>query len=321
MDFQIKGDKVTKIFPRYKRRFLFLPKKEQFKVLDSVSLGVMPEETVGILGANGAGKSTLLKIFSGLLQPTSGKVTIHNQPITAKMEKIIGFMQSTPMIYRRLTGFDNLKYFARLYKVKNSDKRIRELTDFLEITDWLGEYVERYSTGMVVRLDIARALVHDPQVLILDEPFLNLDLRMAAKVKEKIKDLNKTVIISTHAIEDAEILCDRIALLHKGKLVKIDTPHNFKKIIRENIRYIFWVEKFTLDDYRNIRKEHYVKDLQFVQEAGVSAYRLKLTIKSREFFPRIIAKLTPLRIIKISEEEMSLREVISKVLANEHNSR
>ena len=128
-----------------------------------------------------------------------------------------------------MTGYDNLKYYARLYNVNNYDKKIKELCSFLGIKKWLNDYVEHYSSGMKSKLALARALIHDPDILLLDEPTLGLDPNISLEVREKIKKLGKTIVLTTHYLEEAEQLSDKIVILNKGKLV-IDKPiKEFKK--------------------------------------------------------------------------------------------
>jgi ABC-type multidrug transport system ATPase subunit len=234
----IQINNLTKIFKVKKKGHgvvgnLFFPRYEIFKAVDDVSFNINKGEILGLLGPNGAGKTTIINILSGLLQPTSGSALINGKTAEKQQEKI-GLVLGPTMIYNRITGYDNLNYYARLYGVKDIDSRIDELCKQLSIKSWLDEYVEHYSTGMKVKLTLARALVHDPEILILDEPTLGLDVRISNEIRKKLPTLNKTILLTTHYIEEAKMLSDRIIILKKGKIAKtIEDPKN------TNIKEVF----------------------------------------------------------------------------------
>lgn len=222
---------VTKVYHYYEARrsiasFLF-PKREKVVALDGVSLDIREGEIYGLLGPNGAGKTTLIKMICGLLKVTSGEIRINGNGVFGA-QKDIGLLLGDSMIYNLMTGRDNLEYVACLYKVSDCESRIKELTDFLEIGEWLDQYVSEYSLGMKVKLCLARALVHDPPILLLDEPTLGLDPRFAMQMRNKIRELRKTVILTTHYMEEAEFLSDRIGILHRGRFIAEGTPEELK---------------------------------------------------------------------------------------------
>ncbi|MBU4274302.1 ABC transporter ATP-binding protein [Patescibacteria group bacterium] len=227
---QIKNLTKTYLIKKRDRGFSFGRPKRFFNALDDINLEIKEGEVFGLLGPNGAGKTTLIKIISGLLQPTSGWVKIDNKPVEEVRGKI-GLMLGYTMIYYRITGYDNLEYFARLYNVKNFKSRIKELAEFLGLENWLDEYVEHYSTGMKSKLALARALIHNPDILLLDEPTLGLDPHIAIDVRKKIKQMKKTIILTTHYMEEADQLSDRIGFLNQGKLIKVGTPQDLKQIM------------------------------------------------------------------------------------------
>lgn len=213
---------VSKIYYRRvtqksKLKSLFFPKQETFQALSNIDLKITQGETFVLLGPNGAGKTTLIKILCGLLLPTSGDVLIRNRPVVESQQEI-GLMLGFSMIYYRLTGYDNLKYFAKLYRIKNYRERIEELAEILDLGSWLDEYVEHYSTGMKSKLALARALIHNPRVVILDEPTAGLDPVMAREIRARIKSMDKTIFLTTHNMIEAEALASRIAFLNRGKI-------------------------------------------------------------------------------------------------------
>lgn len=222
---------VTKAYQYYgPRRSLgsfFFPKYERVIAVRHVNLEIKKGEIYGLLGPNGAGKTTLIKMICGLLKPTSGAIRVNNHEVFGAQREI-GLMLGDSMVYHLMTGRDNLDYTARLYAVPDPRRRIREVAQFLEMGNWLDRYVSEYSLGMKVKISLARALIHDPPILLLDEPTLGLDPHFALHMRDKIKALNKTIILTTHYMEEAEFLSDRIGILHRGRLVAEGTAEELK---------------------------------------------------------------------------------------------
>lgn len=196
---------------------LFSSGFETLHALRDASFEVKPGETVGIVGPNGAGKTTLIKLLVGLIQPTSGRILVAGKPPSEQRQQI-GIAIGTTMMLHRMTAYDNLEYYGRLYGVSAFDERIWELSDWLGLRPWMDEFVEHYSEGMKARLGLARALIHDPAVLILDEPTANLDVVVSNEIHRIIRDLRKTMILTTHNVEEACLLSDRIILLEGGRI-------------------------------------------------------------------------------------------------------
>lgn len=226
---------VEKLIRVYKQ------KDKELKAIDDVSFSIRKGEVFGLLGPNGAGKSTIIKILTTLLSPTSGSAKVLGFDTFKKEEKIrprINFVYGGERsLYWRLTARENLNYFADLYKVKNNKDREDYLNYLLDLVGLKGrenEKVETYSKGMKQRLQIARGLVNKPEVLFLDEPTIGLDPISALELRKIIKNLaNKgtTIFFTTHYMEEADDVCDRIAIINKGKIRIMDTPDNLKKTI------------------------------------------------------------------------------------------
>jgi ABC-2 type transport system ATP-binding protein len=215
-------------------------KKEKVKVsaLNGISFQVEKGEIFGLLGPNGAGKTTTIKILTTLLAPTSGESKVLNRNTFGEeneIRKYINFIFGGELgVYRRLTGRDNLVYFSNLYKVDKNvrSKRIDELLELVGLSDKADLKVETYSKGMIQRLQIARSLINDPDIIFLDEPTIGLDPIGARELREIIKKLSqrgKTILLTTHYMYEADELCDRIAIINKGKIIALDTPENLKK--------------------------------------------------------------------------------------------
>ncbi len=208
---------------------LLFPKHKTILAVNGVDLEVFEGEILGLLGPNGAGKTTLIKLITGILEPTDGTIQVNGR--SPEQEKLnIGLMLGYEMIYYRLTGYDNLKYFGRIYGVKNLEERIDELNKMLGLNEALFDFVENYSIGMKSKLALSRCLIHDPKILILDEPTLGLDPNISEKMRQEIKKMNKTILLTTHYLEEAQELCDRIALMDKGKIIAVESKENFQKV-------------------------------------------------------------------------------------------
>ena len=200
-----------------------------FTAVDNISLSIPEGEFFGFLGPNGAGKTTTIKMMTGLFAPTSGQITINNfdvvqQPLDAK--RCISYIPDQPFLYDKLTGREFLYFIGGLYKMEKKAiaRSIEELIDHLEIGDWVDKRTEDYSQGMKQRVTIAAAFVHEPKVLIIDEPMIGLDPRSAKIVRETLRrkvNGGVSIFMSTHSLPIAEELCDRIGFIKDARLVFI----------------------------------------------------------------------------------------------------
>jgi len=201
-------------------------KKGEIRGADAVSFKVEPGRIYGLLGANGAGKTTTLRLLATLLTPTSGTASVAGFDIAAEPDKVrahVGFLATSTALYARLTAREMIAYFGRLNGLGGPDlrRRIRALADELDMHDFLDRRCDKLSTGMKQRTSIARMLVHDPQVMIFDEPTLGLDViasRAIVQFVRQCRERRKTVIYSTHVMSEAEKLCDVIGIIHGGKM-------------------------------------------------------------------------------------------------------
>ncbi|MDD5111551.1 MAG: ATP-binding cassette domain-containing protein [Candidatus Altiarchaeota archaeon] len=206
--------------------------------VDGLSIQVKEGEVFGILGPNGAGKTTTLSMLCTILKPTSGTATVNGFDIIDRphdVRRSIGIVFQDPSLDNRLTGSDNLHIHAALYGVDDriAEERIEKLVKLVGLEDRINHLVKTYSGGMRRRLEIARGLVHTPRVLFLDEPTLGLDPQTRSKVWEYIDSVRKseriTVVLTTHYMEEAESLCDRVAIVDNGRIAALDSPHELTK--------------------------------------------------------------------------------------------
>lgn len=205
--------------------------------VNNVNLIVPKGEIFGFIGPNGAGKTTTINMLGGILAPTSGTVAIcginmEDHPEKAKSK--IGFIPDRPYLYEKLTGMEFLRFTADLYGVDEDAflRKAREKLEMFSLTDWSDELIESYSHGMKQRLVMAAALLHDPEVIIVDEPMVGLDPVAINLVKNLFQRLAKqgvTVFMSTHTLKVAEDVCDRIGIIHKGSLIALGTTEDLKR--------------------------------------------------------------------------------------------
>ena len=216
--------------------------KKDRKVIDNLDLTINNGEIFGFLGPNGAGKTTTIKMITGILDITEGDILIDNKSIkkeSIEAKKRLGIVLDNPNIYLKLKGIDYLNFIADIYEISKEEriKKIDELTRKFEIENVLDNKIESYSHGMRQKLLIVGALIHSPNNWILDEPMTGLDPKASYELKKIMKQYaqgNKTVFFSTHILDVAEKLCDRIAIINKGKLLFVGTHEEMKKELKEN---------------------------------------------------------------------------------------
>jgi len=199
--------------------------------VDQLNLEVSAGEIFGFLGPNGAGKTTTIRTMMGILKPTSGQILLGEYDVIKEPEKakaISGFIPDRPFIYEKLSGNEFLAFVGKLHRIENNrlETRIAELLDHLELTPWKDELVESYSHGMKQRLVVCAALIHEPRILIVDEPMVGMDPKGARTLKDLFRSLaanGTTVFLSTHSIGVAEEICHRIGIIQKGRLIACGT--------------------------------------------------------------------------------------------------
>ena len=218
-------------------------KTSALMAVDGIDFSVKDGEIFGLLGENGAGKTTTIKMLITLLAPTSGVCKVLGFDTFKEADKVrgeINFVFGGEMgVYRRLSARDNLLYFAGLYKMKGEEARRRteELLKLVELEDAADRLVETYSKGMIQRLQIARGLINNPKIIFMDEPTVGLDplgANMLRDIIRKLKAEGRTVLLTTHYMQEADELCDNIAIIHKGKIVAMDTPEQLKALHGKN---------------------------------------------------------------------------------------
>lgn len=225
----IEIENLTKIFKKGEKKEVIAVNNASFTVNDG--------EVFGLLGPNGAGKTTTLRMISTILKPTSGTAMIEGYNVTKEPDKVrksVGFLTGETKLYDRLTARETLFYFGRLYNIPDGKNkgRIEEIASMLELKDALNKRVSTLSDGMKQKVSIGRATIHNPKVLVLDEPLTGLDILARRSITDFIKsskEQGKSVIFSTHVMTEAEEMCDRVAIIYKGKILDIGKKDELKE--------------------------------------------------------------------------------------------
>ncbi len=221
----------------------------QMRAVDHVNIQVKAGEVFGLLGPNGAGKSTTIKMLTTLLPPSSGNAAIAGLDLTrqpSEIRRAIGYVPQSLSADGSLTGYENLLIFSKLYDIprKYRETRIRDVLEFMGLEEAANRLVRNYSGGMIRRLEVAQSMLHQPQVLFLDEPTVGLDPLARSYVWTLVKQLREkygtTIILTTHFLEEADSLCDRVAIMQAGKVVVTGVPSELKASLNR--------ENATLDD-------------------------------------------------------------------------
>jgi len=291
--------------------------------VNDISLSVKPGEIFGFLGPNGAGKSTTIMILTTLLKTTSGQALICGFDVMTNAKKVrenIGYVQQETTVDEYLTGRENLLLQAKLNHIPKNEinKRIDELLELIELTDKQDKAVGTYSGGMRKRLDIAGGLLHRPKVLFLDEPTVGLDIQTRRKIWEYIKKIHDefeiTIFLTTHYMEEADKLCDRIGIIDGGKIQVIDSPENMKKAMDNEVISI------TLEGENHNSFLSELKKIEFVTKINEDGTKLTLFASNgTEVIPKIfqISSELKIKITSISLTQPTLDDVFISYTGHE----
>jgi len=283
------------------------------KAVNNLDVQINQGEIFGLLGPNGAGKTTFISLLCTILKPSSGTATVNGFDILkqkSEVRKSIGVVFQDPSLDNRLTGMENLEMHAGLYGVPKSErgKRINEVLEIVALSDRAKELVRNYSGGMKRRLEIARGLIHYPKILFLDEPTLGLDPQTREHIWEYIKKLavreKITIIVTTHYMEEADMLCDRVAIMDYGQIKILDRPENLKNSLEGDMVTI------EVEDKKDI--ENKMKNFDSVKKVHVTDNSIHITVNDGErFAPKMLdfAKKNGVVVKSISIRKPSLGDV------------
>ena len=330
----IKTVELTKKFARTSGYWDLLPfrKKKWITATDHINLEVKEGEFFGLLGPNGAGKTTLVKLLCGLVIPNSGTAEIFGHDIIkeeAEVKKSVGLVTADERsFYWRLTGRENLEFQAALYHLKKdkANKRINELLEMLEMTDKADIRFQNYSTGMRQKMAIARGLLSGPRILFVDEPTRSLDPVSARNVrrffKEKVSALGNTIVLATHNLNEAEQLCDRLAIVAHGQIKAIGSVPQLRSIFQTKESCEIKVGHFSESFLPRLSSIEGVIDCQLKsRQNGFSNLELKITDRN-SVLPRVIEAMVNnnIEILDCKIRDLPLDEIFINALRNSKES-
>ncbi|QMU54523.1 MAG: ATP-binding cassette domain-containing protein [Nitrosopumilus sp.] len=295
--------------------------------VNDISFSVEKGEIFGFLGPNGAGKSTTMMIFTTLLKPTSGQALISGFDVTTNAKQVrenIGYVQQESTVDEYLTGRENLILQAKLNHIPKNEIRARidEVLELIELVDKQDQAVVTYSGGMRKRLDIAGGLLHRPKVLFLDEPTVGLDIQTRRKIWEYIEkihtEFDMTIFLTTHYMEEADKLCDRIGIMDGGKIQVIDTPENMKNALGNEVISLTIEDSINYDSFLSE-----IKKIKFVKKINEDASKLTLFASNgTKMIPTIfqISSTLDITITSISLTQPTLDDVFISYTGHEIRS-
>ncbi len=281
--------------------------------VNNISLEIREGEIFGLLGPNGAGKTTTISMLATMLTPTSGSAIVNSYDVINQKDQVrksIGIVFQDPSLDIELTGWENMDFHGRLYGMNDGTRKqkIEELLKLVELENNGNDIVKTYSGGMKRRLEIARGLMHHPKVLFLDEPTIGLDPQTRRKLWEYIKKLNTeqkiTIILTTHYMEEADFLCDRIAIIDHGKIIALDTAEKLKEVIGGDV--------ITLETAHTQRLKEFLEKTDYIKEIKTFDSKLNVTVDNGGIaIPKIIemAQQNSINVNSVSLKRPSLEDV------------
>lgn len=296
-------------------------KKEVFVAVDNISFNVEKGEIFGFLGPNGAGKTTTIKMISTLLMPTSGNIKVNGIDVVEKPTEVLKnlgtVLAGERSTYWKLTGRENLEYFAAMNGIrgKEAEEKINYLLNRFNLEKRGDETVEKYSTGMKQRVALAKALIADPKILILDEPTSGLDPQSARNLRElilEIKEEGRTILLTTHYMEEADELSDRIAIIDHGKIIAMDTPENLKNNLEDTNAILLELNNWNEDILNEIKSIPKIKNVNSKYSEDTRKWKVKVHMENgNNGVNDLIAGIssTHTKIMNFKVEEATLEDV------------
>jgi len=326
-DIAIRADDLTKVFCRNDGLFNRMKHREKIEIraVDGVDLEIRERELFGLLGPNGAGKTSFIKLLSTLLLPDKGTASVNGWDIEKNSFEVrmsIGLtLSSERQLYWKLSAQENLEYFASLYLVKSDEirQRVEEILEVMGLIDQRDMLIENFSSGNRQKVALCRALLNDPPILFLDEPTIGLDPSFSKSFRTIIKNRinrkeNKTILLTTHYMEEADQLCDRIAFINEGKIVALDTPRNLKKSIDEKEIITLELSKITDGMISELKKLEPIHDVENITSEGSNILKVYTDSASsciQDVFATLISNRS--QVISYRTSKPTLEDVFIKI--------
>ncbi len=287
--------------------------------LNELSLNIKKGELLGIIGPNGAGKTTAIRIISCILHPDQGQVMVGSYNVAKnplEIKGMIGYLPEEPNLYERFKAYDLLKYFGELYGVPKDllDSRIEELLELVGMSDRAQHRINTFSKGLRQRIGIARALVHDPEIIIFDEPTMGLDPATAISIREFIGGLkgDKTIILCTHYMDEADSLCDRVAILNQGQILDMGSPAELKSKIHGDL-----ILKINLKEATEFSNNDFklIESFSSVENVVLNGKDLDISLNSRKDISDIVDHIGS-NLMAVNTKEPTLEDVFIQTVSN-----
>jgi len=290
------------------------------RAIDNLSFDAQQGEIVGFLGPNGAGKTTTMRILTGYMPPTDGEALVAGYDVveeSLEVRKRVGYLPETVPLYTDMIVFDYLKFMGELRKIPNLDARVDEVLDMVGLSDRADGYIGNLSKGMRQRIGLAQALLHRPEVLILDEPTIGLDPGQVVEVRELIREIGKerTVLLSTHLLNEAQNICDRVLIINKGRIVTEDTTENLQARLIGAERVIIRVRGEADELAKTIKQ---VKGVQAVETKQDGSVEFEF-VSGKDVRPEVAKKVinSGYDLIELRPLGMSLEEIFLELTGSE----
>ncbi len=286
-------------------------KQTSILALDGVNITIKEGEIFGLLGPNGAGKTTLVQILTTLIQPSSGYATVNGFNILKRPQEAkanIALMLGNQMIYYRMTGYDNLKFFCKIYKVPNYKEKIYEIAKEYGLENWLKQYVEKYSSGMKMKLALCRTFLLNRPILILDEPTLGLDVKLKKYVVDTLKKVDSTILLTSHDMGVVEKLCNRIAFVNNGKIIKIGTKDQISNFIKSEIKIDIKLINNRKELGKVLEDQNYISNVKDIKKG------FQITLNERKSYNKLLSILSKYEIQMINERKLSLEDLFLNII-------
>lgn len=289
--------------------------------LNHVSFEVNEGEIFGLLGPNGAGKTTTIRLIAGILQPTTGSIFIKNQDIKRQahlIRKSLGFLTENHGNYENLTVLENIRFFGSFYNLKNLDNRIDDILELIGLFKRRNMKVGKLSSGQKQRLAIARAVLHEPEIIFFDEPTKNLDPEAAMKVRQLILNLkskHRTLFVNSHNLEEVQKICDRVGILDEGKIKRIGTPTELSKELWDTQEIVCTLKNPVTSQISEI-----LNGLAFIKQIRIDNNKIYIYVDDADdTTPLIVKELVNIgaNILEVNRTVHSLEDIYLKLLKKE----
>lgn len=294
-----------------------------FKAVDNISFKIEKGEVVGFLGQNGAGKTTTMKMITGLIEPTNGEIFIEGEKISRKSRKCIGYMPENTPLYQELTVKEFIDYMAELKALKRQERKqqVQKLITDLGLADVENKLIRNISRGYKQRVSLSGALIGNPDILILDEPTVELDPKQVIEIRNLIKSLRKnhTVFISSHILSEISQMCQKVIIINKGKVVAIDTPNNLEnKIARNSI--VINIEDPNENIEKIKEKIPEIIEIKFINKLEKDIKQYEIFVKENADIRKKLFEILPqesISILELKNSEVGLEEAFIKLIESE----